>query len=647
MPKNLPQSRGPIGAGRPITLGRRTADGDPKDLVARGRKAIDQKRLWEAEEVARAALSKNPDYPPGHVLMGMVASQTGNVRFAIHMLEKGLARVGDDPKGWDCLATIYFRSARGKEAEAIWRRLVGQHPEFAEAYAGLGAVCLALNLPSEAVKQLQLAVKFAPAVAKYHHDLGRALELDGKIPEAVNTYRRAIQLAPDDAKTYGTLGVLYQHTGARKEAIDCFRKAHQLDPNSADGQFALAQAYSEDEQLVEAEAHVRRSIQLDPNAAKSRILLGTVLQQLGKFDEAKASFLSALDINPIQTGPYVGLTTLKITEEDRPIIEKMEELLAKAHLNRTGQEQIHFSLAKAHDDLKEYEAAMREYDLANDLAAQRQRDFGRTFLPDRETEFVNRMIELFDPEFFAAHRDWGNPSERPVFVVGMIRSGTTLTEQILSSHPQLTGAGELRFWVDRTPTANNTAPWTLDMDVARKLAGDYLELLDKAGPESPRITDKMPINFMSLGFIHTVFPNARIVHCRRNPVDNCLSIYMTQYKGSPEYGHVKENIVFFYRQYQKLMAHWRAVLPSDRFLEVNYEDLVADKENETRKMISFVGLPWDDACLHHEMNESSVRTPSLWQVRQPIYKTSVEKWRRYEPWLGAFAELLTESAPES
>jgi hypothetical protein len=153
-------------------------------------------------------------------------------------------------------------------------------------------------------------------------------------------------------------------------------------------------------------------------------------------------------------------------------------------------------------------------------------------------------------------------------------------------------------------------------------------------------TDKMPLNFLTLGCIHTVFPNARIVHCRRNAIDNCLSIYMTQYKGSPEFGHVRENIVFMYKQYERLMDHWRATLPADRFLEVHYEELVADQEGETRKMIAFAGLEWNDACLHHEENENSVRTPSLWQARQPIYKTSVEKWRRYEPWLGAFAELI-------
>jgi tetratricopeptide (TPR) repeat protein len=573
--------------------------------------------------------------------MGMVAAQTGNIRFALHMLEKGLPRVPEELKGRDVLANIYFASGRVPEGERIWLELQKSHPDLAEAHHGVGLVRLAQQKTDEAIQNLVKAVQLDQHSALYHHDLGRAFEQAARVQEAVHAYQKSIALAPDSPRSYPSLGVLLLLGNLAPAAIQCFRKAYELDPNSSDGYFYLAQALAEEENLAEAEKHVRRSISLNPNSARSYILLGTILQQFGDFEGGKEAFLKAIELNPVLTGPYSGLSTgTKFTEEDRPIIDKMEAVLAKAPLNDTGREQINYALAKAHDDLKQYEAAMRHYDVANALAAQRQKDFSRAFYPQKEAGFVDLVEEKFTREFFEANRDLGDPSERPVFVVGMIRSGTTLTEQILSSHPDVSGAGELRFWIENAPTPNNTALWTLDKAVAERLGKGYLEVLERAAPNTSRATDKMPLNFLGLGFIHTILPNARIVHCRRNPIDNCLSIYMTQYKGSPEFGHVRENIVFMYRQYQRIMEHWRSVLPPDRFLEVNYEDLVSDKEAETRKMIDFIGLPWDDACLYHEKNENSVRTPSLWQARQPIYNTSVEKWRRYEPWLGAFAELL-------
>jgi hypothetical protein len=222
----------------------------------------------------------------------------------------------------------------------------------------------------------------------------------------------------------------------------------------------------------------------------------------------------------------------------------------------------------------------------------------------------------------------------------MIRSGTSLVEQILSAHPAVVGAGELLYWFQNAPALVSRTAGSINPQTLGETQSGYRDLLRGIGPDARRVTDKMPHNYMFVGEIHAAFPKVRFIHCRRHPVDNCLSIYMTPYQAPLDFAHDKGNITFVYREYQRLVAHWQSVIPADRWLDVDYEELVADPEPTTRQMVEFMGLPWDDACLRPEDNERAVKTPSMWQVRQPVYRTSTERWRKYEPWLGEFRELL-------
>lgn len=222
----------------------------------------------------------------------------------------------------------------------------------------------------------------------------------------------------------------------------------------------------------------------------------------------------------------------------------------------------------------------------------------------------------------------------PALIVGMPRSGTTLVEQIVSSHPLVAAGGELTFWTDQRETA-------AAKDAASRLAAGYLALLRRIGPGSERVTDKNPFNFLHLGAIRLALPHARFIHVRRDPIDTCLSIYFTRFATPQAFAYDRGDLVFYYRQYERLMAHWRAFIPADRLLEIDYESLIANRESLTRRMIAFCGLPWDAACLAPESNPRLVRTASVWQARQPVYRTSVERWRRYEPWLGELSQLRT------
>jgi hypothetical protein len=227
-----------------------------------------------------------------------------------------------------------------------------------------------------------------------------------------------------------------------------------------------------------------------------------------------------------------------------------------------------------------------------------------------------------------------------VFIVGMPRSGTTLLEQILSSHPAVAPGGELPFWIQRLDDSNASAIGRAEAGGLTEAAEEYLRLLRQIGPHALRVTDKAPFNFEFLGQLRLALPNARIIHCLRRPIDTGLSIFFTNFTQEQRYAWDQGDIVFQYRQYERLMDHWRRVLRPERFTEVQYETLVADREAETRRLIAFCGLDWDEACLAPERNDRKVQTSSLWQARQPVYKTSVERWRRYEPWLGELRELL-------
>jgi hypothetical protein len=315
----------------------------------------------------------------------------------------------------------------------------------------------------------------------------------------------------------------------------------------------------------------------------------------------------------------------------------MEQFLQDRRLAESERAQLHYAVAKSNDDLGRYDEAIRHFDEANRIMAGLLECSGRKLDLARHSANIDRLIKTFDRRLFERTR--GVDSELPVFVVGMIRSGTTLVEQILSTHPEIASAGETPFWGSRASALAAIEAGRLDADDLAKLADDCCAMLRRSGAHAGRVIDKMPTNYMMLGLIHAVFPRARIIHCRRDPRDTCLSIYFTPFKTLPDFAGARERIASYYEDYARLMAHWRKVLPADAFLEIDYETLVAEREAVVRRLVDFCGVGWDDACLSHERNARVVRTPSAWQVRQPLYTRSVSRWRHYEKHMGAFARL--------
>jgi tetratricopeptide (TPR) repeat protein len=396
--------------------------------------------------------------------------------------------------------------------------------------------------------------------------------------------------------------------------------------------------------MEEAENEVRGLLAQAPQMARARALLGELLSNRGLFEEAAVHLAQAAEVFP---PAFLELTVVKrMTETDRPLVDRMRTLADGPGLDVLPRINVQFGLGKACDDLGDYAEAMRHYEAANRLRAMTVR-FDRAALAAR----YDNLIENFTADALErARQSLMRPAcpgdNLPVFIVGMPRSGTTLVEQILSSHPAVSAGGELNFWGDRLGGWVTSKIGAVEAGALAKAAEDFCAELRRIGPDALLVTDKTPGNFELLWVIRLAFPDARISHCRRSPVDTCLAIFFGNFSARQGYACDRGDLVFFYRQYERLMDHWRRALPSERFTEVEYETLVADREAETRRLIAFCGLNWDDACLAPERNSRVVKTPSLWQVRQPVYNTSVERWRRYEPWLGELRELLPAAGAE-
>lgn len=367
--------------------------------------------------------------------------------------------------------------------------------------------------------------------------------------------------------------------------------------------------------------------------------LAHMLANLGDIEAATAQFERAATLTAVPIHEWAALVQLKkLTEVDRPLIDKIRAYLEAALLTDAGRMTLHFALGKANDDLGDYEQAMRHFDAGN-----RIRHALCPFNRDACARETDSLIAQFSGGFFSEHRGEGLDDETPVLVTGMPRSGTTLVEQMLSSHPQIAGAGELAFWAERYLALRKAGAMAMDGPAAHEAAEDYLKLLRGISATAVRVIDKSLSNFHFLGLVLHAFPRARVIHCRRHPIDTCLSMYFTQFELLKGFVADRDDLVFYYQEYLRVAEHWRAILPPERFTEVDYEVMVADPDKEGRRLIEFCGMEWDPACLRPEQNRRAVRTASIWQVRQPIYRTSLARWRRYEPWLGSLRELMPPS----
>ncbi len=539
------------------------------------------------------------------------------------------------------LATDLLRAGRPADAIAPLREAALLEPFNALIQHDLGLAYLEVGRIADAIAALQWAVASNPSYGDAYFRLGIALEKQGNIGVAIAAYDRATRLLPSLTEAWFRAGALVYTLGHLDEATDCFRRAAETGGKTSFGRLGKARALLTEERNQEAELVLRQTLARDPGNAIAHDLLGNLLSEYGRFDEARESFQRAIALAPMLAGSYYDLVRCRrVTGDDNVLLQTMEAALGTPGLEAAQLLRLHLAIGKAADDLGEYALAMRHFDSADEV----RRSFG-SFDSAAFSKQVDRLIDRCTPELIARAPELGGRDATPVLIIGMPRSGTTLVEQIVSMHPDVGAGGELNFWNERgaawhrTSAAGNEKPVLLSEFVA-KAAADYLRVLRGIAPKAARVTDKMPFNFLWAGLIYLAFPRSVIIHCRRAPVDTALSIHQTHFNPGLAFPTGGTELVEYFRCYQRVTDHWRRVLPADRFIEVDYEELTREPEPIIRRMIAACGLTWHDACLRHERNPRAVKTPSKWQTRQPIYRTSVARWRRYEPWLGPLRELL-------
>ncbi|HMH28192.1 MAG TPA: sulfotransferase [Steroidobacteraceae bacterium] len=496
-----------------------------------------------------------------------------------------------------------------------------------------GNKCLTESAFAQAVVHYQELLELQPRNPEALCNLGVALFSLGRYQEAERCYRQSLEINPMSAETLCNLAAVL-HSNSR-EAEKYLRRALKINPKYADARSKLGMVLIFAGRVREAKAACNKALKVDSRQAEALLGLGLIARTEGRFEEAESFIKRALKVAPKLPGAWAAMNSLrKMTNADSDWLKGAEEIAGSA-IPLWQEAELRFAIGKYCDDVDDFERAFQNFRRANEL----QRTMAQKYDRQAHSTFADGMIRSHSREAMSRAADYGSASVKPVFVLGMPRSGTSLVEQIVASHPSAKGAGELQFWLD-TGRANQgeLREGMLGESVRKKLAEDYLRVLALHGSDALRVIDKAVFNCDYLGLVHSVFPKARIIYMRRDPIDTCLSCYFQNFSGL---GFTMDlsDLADYYRVHRRLMNHWVTSLPSGTILEVPYEELVADQAAWTHRILDFLELEWDDRCLSFDKTERPVNTASAWQVRQKIYNRSVQRWRHYEKFIGPLKGL--------
>ncbi len=686
-----------------------------KSLIQQGGAQIKTGDFSAAIETFTRILEAQPKNSTANYYLGFAFHALGDSKRASKHYIRAVKEKPTLMQGWLNLANTYMLLEQFAEAETAFRKVIDLNPDAPQALHGLGMALGAQDEDTEAIAFFSKAYKLDPESTDVRNNLitaliksenyNQVLEILEQIPEfqkdlqllrhygialvGIGNLEKAEQALIDylqqdpknqeviynlarlyqdqtqyeksleyfekltdkesDIKILSHMGAVLDSLGHFEEAEKVLQKALKLNEQDVTVLNHLGNALTGGNKTKDAENMYRKAIALQGDSAMSHNNLGFALAARGRNEEAMAEYSKAIEIKPSYGESYRNLTTVKkITDKNDPLINQMIEQINDEDITERDKIQFGFALGKALDDCGEYDRAFKYYKIANDLIAQ-----SRPFNVSSFEQHVDNIIEVYSAEFFEKHNnDYGSASDRPIFVVGMSRSGTTLAEKIISSHPLVYGAGELgklfevvKNYEKKTDCEYPFAIKNPNAEYLLEAAQDYLKYIGKymQSDQVNHVVDKMPYNFAHLGFVALALPNAKIIHCKRDPIDTCLSNYFQYFPRGISALYDLDQLSRYYQQYQRLMTHWKRVLPIP-FYDLQYEQLIEDQETVTREVISFLDLEWDDACLQSHKSESSVRTASIWQVRQPIYKKSVQRWRNYEKRIGILVDAFAENA---
>ena len=673
-------------------------------------------RLQESENLLRQILQQQPKHAYALHLLGVIAYQVGKHSIASDLIQQAIAiqpnvalfhanlseisrqlkaldkaiehgsrAVELDPNmamAHSNLGITYFDLKDFEKAEACQQRALTIDPNFAPSLNNLGSVWRERGDNEKALDYYRKAAAANPNYLEPLNNLGALLLEEDRIPEAIESLEKALKLHPNYAESICNMGGIHLAQEEHEDALKKFRRALELKPVYLEAQMGLSKTLQAMEQLQDAELAAIRALQIDDSNPKAHALIGSIYTETerpeqaekayeramqvkpdsqegllglghlcvenGELERAEALFKRALELKPDNVAAHVHMVQAKkVGKEDEHFTALLDEAKNADQHSDNRKMSLHFALGKCYDDTKQYDQAFEHF-----LAGCKLKRQKLSYDPEAAAKQFEELKTILTREFIDTRRSAGNPSELPIFILGMPRSGTTLTEQIIASHPDVYGAGELpdllRIAHRKTDPATTMFPDNLrylDSSMLATWGDEYIIGLQKRAPEAKHITDKMPANFFAVPLIHLMMPNAKIIHVNRNPVDTCVSCFTRLFNRKQEHTYDLAELGRYYADYARLMDHWRAVLPKDAFYDVQYEDIVADQEGQARKLLEYCGLEWNDACLDFYKTKRQVRTASVTQVRQPIYNTSVERWRKYEKHLGPLLDALGDLVP--
>jgi tetratricopeptide (TPR) repeat protein len=604
-----------------------------------------QGKLDEAAECYERALALQPNLSEIHINLGNILLAQRKLNEAVASYERALALKPECAEGHYNLGNARQAQGRLDEAVACQERAIALKPDYVDAHNNAGLVLVSLGRMAEAVVHYERALELNPGHGNAHNNLGIALVALGRTADAIVHYERALELNPADAKAHSNLGIALAAQGRAAEAIAHYEEALALNPEFADAHNNLGITLKDQDRTDEAMVHYERALAIDPNHAEALNNVGNVFKERGRFEEAMAHYERAIAIQPSYAEAHYNRSEIQRFHRGDSDMAALEALVDRADLPPNKALYAHFALAKAFDDTGDYVRAFDHMREGNALK-RAQIDYDEPAV----LALFERISATFDRSLIESFREAGDPSSIPVFVLGMPRSGSTLIEQILASHPQIHGAGELMH-LERTVGAlaagDPPVPYpecvpAMDATALRELGRDYLTHLRAVSSDKVRIVDKLPGNFLSIGLIRLILPNARIIHSMRDPMDTCVSCYSRLFTSGLYYTYDLAELGRYCRSYLELMDHWRSVLPPDAMLDVSYEAVVDDLQGQARRLIDYCGLPWDNRCIAFHKTDRPVKTASAVQVRQPLSRGSLQRWRKYEAGLVPLQEALGE-----
>ena len=675
-------------------------------------------KLSEANILLRRILTAAPGHAPALHLLGVVTHQLGDTKTAIKLIEDAIktnpeealfhANIGEmyrilknleaaikhgekainlapnNANARSNLGIAYYDSGQIEKAEACqkraleiapnlatalnnlgsiehdrknldgateyYKKAVAAAPNYIESISNLASILTESEQPDEAIKLLLPLLQSNPKFADAHCNIATAFLVKEDYDKAEFGFKRALALKADYLEANIGLAKVLQEKRDYATALRHAEIAKNINPNKADVYSLIGGICGEYGYPEKAKLNFAKALELDPKLVSAYLGRGHQLMESGDIKGAADDFKHALSLEPDNLGARLAIAQVnKVKPEDDNMAALITQVSKIDTLPDAKAVPLHFALGKCFEDTKQYDLAFKHYQAGCQLKRKRIE-----YSADNNDLITKNIMDVFNKENIDRLRGDACDSNLPIFVLGMPRSGTTLTETIIASHPTVYGAGELNdileiaaqaLGTDNVNTNQNSIGYPLNLkgvtQTELKAMGErYIAGLQARAPTSPKITDKMPANFNCLGLIHLMLPNAKIVHVRRNPIDTCLSCYTRLFNKSQLQSYDLQDIGRYYRNYATLMAHWRTVLPTGSFYEIQYEDIIADAEGQSRALIDYCGLTWDDACLEFHKTERNIRTASVTQVRQPIYKTSVEKWRHYEKHLGPLFDAL-------